>query len=475
MIKKFLTKDLLVLSLILIISYLILTICVSDSPVWGDEPHYLLIAYSLAFDFDSNLHNNSFAQLDEYFFVHNSKNIKFHATPQTNSDKIYSRHEIGLPLLLAPVLRLASTTPFPRIIMLLFMNLLGYLTIINMYLLLRRYGKQSAFLVSIAVGLSAPMYFYSAQIFSDLVAALVILYSYRKIQDVMTINVGHFLWLGFILSFLPWLHIKYVPVTVFLYLYYGCQMKVHKGQMLAQFARITAAAVISAILLFVSFYYRFESFFPLAAWKGENYLDISIIPYSVIGTLLDTSKGLFVYAPFYFFSITALVFLRSIPNKIPLLCIFLLTQGINLLHPVWWGGFCPPGRYSLVAIFILAILLQVFINNAHKITCLVVYLSFALSIINTCIMLIMRKEDVPYMIWSWGKSEYTLSHFYDIYFLPNLIFQQGQQVDAGEIATSVEIFTMFLFVTAVVMVCERYNWQRNTEVQTLVDDSREST
>ncbi len=73
-------------------------------PVTGDEPHYLLMDYSLIHDHDLNLKNN-FAHRDYWsFYPHVIKPAGQIPTDQLSggSAKWYSIHSVGLPLILVP-------------------------------------------------------------------------------------------------------------------------------------------------------------------------------------------------------------------------------------------------------------------------------------------------------------------------------------------------------------------------------------
>src|SRR5205809_953853 len=72
----------------------------------GDEPHYLLVSRSLVADRDLDLANN-YASNDGRLVGHDGLVAGPHARPARDG-RLRSTHDIGLPILLAPVYAIAA-------------------------------------------------------------------------------------------------------------------------------------------------------------------------------------------------------------------------------------------------------------------------------------------------------------------------------------------------------------------------------
>ena len=227
------------------------------TPVTGDEPFYLMTAISIIKDGDLNECNN-YIQLDDaqlypsfYSFdgVHayaafpsdwlGWRGAPFplppHATHlvpasrQCSSDyltypvnydnptgELYSKHGLGLSLLVLPAFALGG-----RLSVVFFLNILGALLAVNIYLLAREgTGKMlPAVLTWVAFAFTVPLMPYSYLIFPELPAALLIVYAFRRIR-LMQNNPAQVLLVGLCVAGLPWLHYRFVPVCAALVLYY---------------------------------------------------------------------------------------------------------------------------------------------------------------------------------------------------------------------------------------------------------------
>ena len=167
----------------------------------GDEPHYVAIAHSLAFDFDLDLANNYGPA--EPLIAGGGLEPGSHVRPG-RTGVTRPVHDIGLPLLLAPVARLgvplvhwlARTVPAdwlrrvrvtPTI---LYRHLLS-IAMIALALLLASMLFETclglgapppvALAITLLVSLSPPLLIYSVLTFTELVSALLCLFAFRRL------------------------------------------------------------------------------------------------------------------------------------------------------------------------------------------------------------------------------------------------------------------------------------------------------
>ncbi len=76
----------------------------------GDEPHYVVIAHSVAFDFDIDLANNYGG--NEPLIGGGALEPELHARPGVDGT-LRPVHDVGLPLILAPYVRLLKPLVTP--------------------------------------------------------------------------------------------------------------------------------------------------------------------------------------------------------------------------------------------------------------------------------------------------------------------------------------------------------------------------
>ena len=333
----------------------------------GDEPHYLLVTHSLVFDRDFNMHNNIVKGHSKIYFDRavcglsrqgstfqkyaRGKGVT--ATKEYWKGKRYSLCRLGLPLLLCPSYYSGYLWDHQiRLVVLLFLNLLTALLVWNVFHLTYYFiSKKSthtqisiktAGLVSaIFFAFNMPVLFYSNRIFTEVAAALLLVYAFRK---TVTGKAGVWISLsiGFCIAFLPWLHDKYIWFSVLLLIMFilRCRRTIKIPALLL----FSAPIIISTLFLMRYYYMLFGVIYPVSMLPGFSW---KVFTNASLGLILDENHGLYPYSPFYFFAIAGAVFMwKKNKNDTAWLIFLTVTFYIGIASfKEWWGGLCPPGRY----------------------------------------------------------------------------------------------------------------------------------
>lgn len=173
--------------------------------VSADEPQYLLTAISLGEDRNLNIDD----EIDAEAYLPNSEIGLNQQTKNITPDKQVSPHDPLLPLLLAPPVAIAGWVG-AKVFLALVAGLVAALTF---WVAVRRFDvrETSAALVCCIFGASAPLAVYGNQIYPEIVAAGCVIGSVAAItarRRPVTV-----VWILVLISSLPWLSIKYVPVA----------------------------------------------------------------------------------------------------------------------------------------------------------------------------------------------------------------------------------------------------------------------
>ena len=314
--------------------------------VSGDEPHYLLMAQSLWRDGDLELRDNKArGEMEEYV----PGDVAIHWGAPRADGRPFPAHSVGLPALLAPVYALGG-----RRACVLFLAALGALVaLVARALAARATGDDGAAMLAWVAALGPPAAFYSFHVYTELPSALalggallLLLRSSRSVVGAMAAAV--------LASTLPWLHVKLIPAAAALGVVALARLE---GRARVAFV---SAAVVAALGYLAFFYAVFGTPTPLAVYGGGFPGGLEGHPLrAAVGLLLDRSYGLLPYAPVFVLSLAAV----PLVVRRPLREVWSgALVGVAVLAPVltwrmWWGGQCPPGRFLVPLVPLLAVLL----------------------------------------------------------------------------------------------------------------------
>ena len=319
----------------------------------GDEPHYLLITYSLLHDRDLAVQNN-YGELDHRHFYQGK------VEPRLAPGTPYSVHGIGLPLLLLP-----GFAAFGLFGVLLTEALLSALLLCAIYQAsLRITASAPASLAAVlGFGLSSPALFLSVSAYPELPAALVATLAVLWLSESESGSGLSIFGCALALGALPFLHVKFLPLGALLIAAFACELWRKRG-----FVWLASGAGISmgTFLFFILF--TFGSLDPTASY-GRQRIFLDRVPLGIGGLLFDQEYGLLLHAPFYLLGFAGIVtlFRRSAMLGVLTLLALLSVAIPGAAHPLWSGGTSPPARFLFPALPFLSIAAAALLSREREV------------------------------------------------------------------------------------------------------------
>jgi hypothetical protein len=328
-------------------------------PVTGDEPFYLMTAYSILHDHDIDETNN-FANHDWLRFYPSyplprdwqgwpgiSPDLPPHAS-QTFRTGLYSKHGLGIPVLILLPFALRGRTG-----VVLLYNLMAAGVAANIYLLARTVAARHRALILTAILMaSVPLATYAFLIFPEMPAALMLTYAVRRLLAARN-EPWQWALVGLCTGYLPWLHARFVPVVAGLALIFAWR-HLRANWRLALFAVIPAGILLALFEAYSLAFYHY----PVPNrhdHAGFNSLGGGINGF--FGSLLDAQWGLLIVTPLYLLAIAALVLYtrERRADGSALLLVLVPYAAIISAYVVWWGEWGPAARYWTAALPLLAL------------------------------------------------------------------------------------------------------------------------
>jgi len=315
----------------------------------GDEPHYLIIAQSLIADRDFDLKNN-YDNRDYSRWGYPTEVLDRHISPNNQGGHQYSVHNIGWPVLFAPALKLGG-----RFGVVLFAEILAALLAVNIFLFVYKFTKNLSvsLITSIPTIFALPIIIYAFQSFNEIAAALLIFYSFRKIYEKTDLKI-ELLLVILAISFLFWLHTKYLSASFMLLILFLITYR--KEKIFFYFAIGIYLLSLSGMLALFKIWYG--GYLPNAQYPSQFGISLSNLPQGGLGLLLDQAFGLLVYSPIYIISLAGLVLLWKKDRRLALMIIFVfLAVFLLAASAAQYLGFSPVGRFftPVIALLILPI------------------------------------------------------------------------------------------------------------------------
>jgi len=307
----------------------------------GDEPYYLLMAQSLWREHDLDLEDN-FAREDWREYTPGP--LSTHYGAPRRDGRPYPNHSPGLPILLAPVYAVGGRTACV-VLMSLLAALLG-LEVRRMAW--RLTGDPAAAFLAWAAGAGPPVCFYAFHLYTEVPSALCLAACHNLLLGAPGAAGAGLA--ALLASFLPWLHVKMIPAAAAL----GA---IALGRLRGP-ARTAFLAVAGAMAAGYLAYYQhvFGQPTPLAIYGGVPEDARSSPVSAAFGLLLDRSFGLLPHAPVFLVAMVGLAPLaaRARQDAWPHLLTGLAVLAPLLTWRMWWGGQCPPGRFLVPLVPVLA-------------------------------------------------------------------------------------------------------------------------
>ena len=310
--------------------------------VSGDEPHYLVMARSLWLEGDLDLRDN-FARED--WKQDTPGPVEPHYGAPRADGRPFPAHSPGLPLLLAPVDAIGGRRACVVVLAL----LAAWLTVEVRALARRATGDASASTLAWAAAAGPPVAAYAFHVYTEVPSALALALALRLLAPEAGLGAAT---LGALAaSCLPWLHVKMIPAAAALGVVGLVRLR---GR--PRLAFLVTAVTMAA--LFVAYYAAiFGQASPLAIYGGVP-RDASGSPFTALcGLLLDSSFGLLPHAPVFLIALAGLLAFarRPSPSAWPYLLVGAAVLVPVLAWRMWWGGQCPPARFLVPLVPVLAL------------------------------------------------------------------------------------------------------------------------
>lgn len=328
-------------------------------PPDGDEPFYLLLTHSLAHDFDAELGNN-YAAADWQAFMDRPIEPQ-PGDPRGPAGEVYSRHNLLLPLVLAPAYRLGGRWGA--------MAMMAVLTAALAWQVLslaRRRGSAGAALTAYAVvAFGPPLLVFSYQIWIEIPAALVVALLLGRIRvlprDARALQL---LVVVVLLALLPLLKLRLGLVAL--------PLAVLAVYRLRPAARAMVAGGLAAVLGVVLLHnlLRYGNLLKIHSWSELDVISSSLgdVANGGVGMFYDCAFGLFPNAPIWALLIPAVwLLLRRQDLLLGELALVAVPYLAVLVPRVeWYGGWSPPFRYPLVFLPLLALVLVPLLEHRRR-------------------------------------------------------------------------------------------------------------
>ena len=321
-----------------------------------------------------------------------------------------------------------------------FIVLLTGLIGVNIWLLaFETTGRRSiAWLVWLMQLFTAPFICYAFLIFPATPAALLVVYSWRRLRlaaraqqfeqpDWQPNSPFHALLIGLCIGVLPWLHSLYLALSAMLVLYWlgGGRLgrwrraggKLNWKRLLpAGWGNWTVAALLGPIgvsgFCFLAYYlWLYGS--PLPNTQDHaGFAPLYTLPFNVLGLLFDQKYGLLMYAPFYLLAGVGLWLMsrrhwddeETVARRSDLAWLLAVSWPYLLIisdYNQWWGEWCPPARYLMPTLPLLAVPLSLALSElAGRFFKVFAFLSVVWSLVVAAIFMYN-----PHLMYNWQNAK----------------------------------------------------------------------
>ncbi len=334
----------------------------AQRPPDGDEPWYLLLTHSIAFDADIDLENQYEERHWRYFM---EREIAPQPGDPTGPDgEMYSRHDALLPVLLAPFYRFAGLSGVVFV-----MSLLSALLALFSLRLAQRYLKRepgAAVLAWWVLAMTPPLVLYAHQVWVEVPAALLLVVALLVIDRLrhQAPTRGDLAALAVLLVTLPLLKLRFVLVSAGLAALVAVTLwrgrRERQGWAPGTRVALAAALIVLATAGAALLAYNQRTFGnPLKIHRAEDFalagLPLGRLVEGGLGLFWDAGFGLLAASPIWLVVLPAIILVWR--GRSSLFGDLVLAVGPYLLavttRTEWYGGWSPPFRYGLVALPIL--------------------------------------------------------------------------------------------------------------------------
>lgn len=390
----------------------------------GDEPHYLAIAHSIAFDGDLDVGNNYLA--NEPLIMSGTLQPEVHIRPGANGT-LRPVHDVGLPLIIAPYVRVAapltswlsahlpawalqkarlSPTTLYRHFLGFAMIALAAVLAVMMFDVFVALGASpgQAFWFTLLLMASPPLLAYSTLLFTEIVSALLAFLVFSRVAVHNVTGRAAWLTLGAVTGFLLILHVRNVGLVVGLSLVAALRWRQTAGWGHASAFAVGLAAMLVVRGVLNHHFWGTWIATPHAApgvWPGWTE-GLRVSGMRLVGLLVDQEYGVLVYAPVY---LLALAGLPAMCKQAPRITVAALLIAVSYLLPVlcpltnihgWTGQWCPAGRFMTPVLPLLGLGVYFAFSSFRTIAAAVIVVQILMSA---------YFWQHPKLLWNTGDGE----------------------------------------------------------------------
>ena len=372
----------------------------------GDEPHYLAIAHSLAFDGDLDLQNNYGAR--EPLVAGGTLEPGPHVREVAGA--LRPVHDVGLPLIFAPFVRIAA--PFtarvaaqaPESLMraakltpaTLYRQIVSFASIALAVVLARLMfdalhvlgaSSRAAFWTTLLLVASPPLLAYSTLFFTELISALLAFYAFTRLALYPPRSAGAWALIGAATGLLVLVHARNVGLSIGVTLLAAAALR--RGGTRRDAGAFAAALAVMAALRTAITYRLWGTWMvtphaTTGVWDGWGEA-LTVSAMRLVALLVDQEYGLLVYAPIYVLSVAgAVVLARSRPDVVRAVALVAGAYLALVLFPLtnlhgWSGQWCPAGRFLTPIVPLLGLAVCAALRAAPRAAAVLVVVQVALS------------------------------------------------------------------------------------------------
>ena len=338
--------------------------CTGERPPDGDEPYFLLVTHSLAYDLDADLADN-YRREDSLAFMPRALEPQ-PGDPVGRAGERWSRHNLLLPLVLAAPYRVAG----PRGAFAAMAAIAAALAWATLRLARHQFASQpgAALLAWALLAFAPPLLLYSHQVWAEVPAALLVVLALDALPMLGRRHGQVVFWSA--IALLPLLKMRF---ALFALLLVGMALLRRRGRREAMVGAVALAALLAGILLFNQSRFgnalKTGRFGGVATQGGDvllrgfnQHLQAEPLPdlaARALGLFFDVGFGLFACAPLWALLLLALPLLarRGGSLRWDLLVLGGPYLVLLALRREWFGGWSPPFRYGMVLLPLLALAL----------------------------------------------------------------------------------------------------------------------
>ncbi len=343
----------------------------------GDEPHYLVIAQSLLADADVRVENN-YAERQYRSFYRGALRPHY-GRPGLDGSR-YSVHAPGTAVAILPGYALAG---YPGAVVTMAIITAGAVFLIYLAAL-GLTAPLPALAAASIVGSTVPLSVHSWMVYPEVPATLVVAW---VTVWLLGSPVAERRWLlrGTILSILPWLHVKFLPLLCVATLILLTRMRFRSRAAIA----LCVPVVMSGLLWVYSTHVMYGLWNPIAPYltaQGEAPLGSGVgtsgapgltpgvllggaltllrnIPRGVMGLLFDQEFGLLTFSPVFVLAIPG--WWRTVRDRSQRwIAVVVFGLAVSIIATVasfemWWGGASAPARFLLPVVPLAAPMIAV--------------------------------------------------------------------------------------------------------------------